>query len=78
MIDKAMQEDIIVKILQHNKKEVVLDALKWGIIFTGSGVGLFISSLFPPLGIHTLSIMCFALAISFFIYYGIVKSKLKQ
>jgi hypothetical protein len=77
MVGKAMQEDVIASILQHDKKEVVFDALKWAIIFTGSGVGLLICSLFPPPGMHTLSIMCFALAVSFFVYYRLVKGKVK-
>ena len=78
MIARAMHEDVIFKILQRDKKELLFDALKWAIIFTGTGAGLFIASLFPPLGTHTLAIMSFALAASFFIYYRAIKEKLKK
>jgi hypothetical protein len=73
LIGKAVPEEVMLKILRSERKGLLLDALKWGIIFTGTGIGLIIAVLFPPIGIHTLAIMCFALAASFLVYYLIVK-----
>ena len=69
MIDNDVSNDIINQLLQPGKNETRQQAIKWFIILMGIAIGLTIISFFQPLGIHSLAIMIFSIAISFLAYY---------
>ena len=75
IIGKSVEEKVILKLLHNDREKVLREALKWGILFTGTGIGLFVSMLFPPMGIHTFAITSFALGASFFTYYQFIKRR---
>lgn len=78
MIEKGVSEELIKQFLQPNTKELQREALKWVIVFAGISLGLFVSLVFKPLGIHTLAILSLSIAVSFLVYYRFVKSSLKN
>ena len=69
MIDNDVSNDIVKQFLQPDKNETKQQAIKWFIILLGIAIGLTIISFFQPLGIHSLAIMIFSIAISFLAYY---------
>ena len=69
MIDNEVSNDIVKQLLQPEKNETKKQTIKWFIILMGIAIGLTIISFFQPLGIHSLAIMIFSIAISFLAYY---------
>ena len=74
MIEKGISDNIVEKFLQPDSKDIKGQAMKWFLLLSGIGVGLTISSLFLPIGIHSLAIMTFSIALSFLGYYFFLKS----
>lgn len=73
LIEKNAPENIVIQILQANKRESRNSALKWFSLFAGAGVGLLLVSFFQPFGIHSLIIMAFSIAAGFFGHYFFTK-----
>jgi hypothetical protein len=69
LIDKGASENIIAQLLPGAQKENRHVAMKWFFILAGIGLGLTLVSIFQPLGIHSLAMMAFSLAVSFLGYY---------
>src|SRR5918993_2370455 len=59
MMDKGAPENIIRQILQPQKKDNRITAIKWAIIAGGIGLGFTLIAIFPPFGIHSVMLMCF-------------------
>lgn len=75
--DKGVSEIIASSILQSDSKEDGAINIKWFSILAGIGVGLTIVNYTLPLGIHSLAIMSFSIALSFLGYHYYLKRSTK-
>ncbi|MDP4263613.1 MAG: hypothetical protein Q8941_13890 [Bacteroidota bacterium] len=73
VIDKGISENIISSILQKNDGEDRHINIKWFALLTGLGAGLTIIYYTQPLGIHSLAIIAFSIALSFLGYFFYLK-----
>ncbi len=73
MMDKGASENLVHQLLQPQKKDSRLTAIKWAIIAGGVGLGFMLMFLFPPFGIHSIMIMSFCISLSFLCYAYFVK-----
>lgn len=71
--DKGISESVASSILQPNTKEDGAINIKWFFILAGMGVGLTIINYTLPLGIHSMAIMSFSIALSFLGYHYYLK-----
>jgi hypothetical protein len=71
--DKGIPESIALSVLQPNTKEDGAINIKWFSILAGIGAGLTIINYTLPLGIHSLAIMSFSIALSFLGYHYYLK-----
>jgi len=74
MIDKGVSDKVVEQFLKPNRKDVKSQAIKWFLVLAGIGVGLTFTSIFLPVGVHSVAIMAFSLGLSFFAYYTYLKS----
>src|SRR6266700_5414195 len=65
IIDKGIPENIASSANQRHTDEESIIAVKWFAILTGIGVGLTVIYYTQPLGLHSLAIMAFSIALSF-------------
>lgn len=70
--DKGISENIASSILQTTKDDGSPN-IKWFLILTCLGIGLTIINYTLPLGIHSLAIMSFSIAVSFLGYHIFLK-----
>ena len=73
MIDKGVSDKLAEQFLQPNKKDDKIRTIKWFFVLAGIGVGLTLTSIFLPVGVHSVAIMAFSLALSFIGYYKYLK-----
>lgn len=73
IVDKGIPENIVSSILQTNTSESGNMNIRWFAILAGLGAGLTIVNYTLPLGIHSLAIMSFCIAISFLGYFFYLK-----
>lgn len=73
MVEKGVSENVVERFLQPTNRDVKSMAIKWFLILAGIGVGLTVISFSMPLGIHSLAIMAFSLALSFLGYFYFIK-----
>ena len=73
IVDKGIPENIVSSILQTDTGENGNMNIKWFAILAGLGIGLTIVNYTLPLGIHSLAIMYFCIAISFLGYFFYLK-----
>ena len=73
MIEKGVSDKVVEQLLQPDGKDVKGQAMKSFLLLTGIGVGLTIINFFLPIGIHSIAIMSFSIAISFLAYYYFLK-----
>lgn len=71
--DKGISEAIASSILQTTTKDDGSANIKWFLILACLGVGLTIINYTLPLGIHSLAIMSFSIAVSFLGYHIFLK-----
>ena len=76
--DKGISEDLAASLLQPSKMEEGSINIKWFCILVGVGAGLTIIYYTLPLGIHSMAIMSFSMAISFLGYHIYLKSINKE
>lgn len=69
IVEKGIPENVASSILQINPKEDRNINIKWFAILAGLGVGFTIIYYTLPLGIHSLAIMAFSVAVSFLCYF---------
>ena len=69
LIEKGVSDKVVEQFLQPGPKDTRSQIIKWFMILAGLGVGLTIISMTLPLGIHSMAIMSFSIALSFLGYY---------
>jgi hypothetical protein len=85
MLDHRIKNRIVVKGVSEELASFILrpDAsdgnanIKWFLILTGIGIGLTLINYTLPLGIHSIAIMSFSIAVSFLGYYQYLKRSRK-
>lgn len=65
MIDKGTSETLVASILQKDPDSAKHTSMKWVLILMTSGIGLFITKEYLPLGIHSIGIMAISIAVGF-------------
>ena len=73
MLDKEVSENIVEKYLQPTNTDSKSTAIKWFFVLVCIGLGLTIINLTLPVGIHSIAIMSFSIALSFLGYFYYVK-----
>jgi hypothetical protein len=73
MLDKEVSENIVEKYLQPTNTDSKSTAIKWFFVLVCIGLGLTIINLTQPVGIHSIAIMSFSIALSFLGYFYYVK-----
>jgi len=68
MIDKGISETLVASFLQKDSDSAKHISMKWVFILMTSGIGLFITKHFLPLGIHSIGIMAICIAVGFLIH----------
>jgi len=65
ILDKDPSSDLAATILGTGVSSEKNDSIKWFAILVSTGIGLFITSAFTPLGIHSVGIMTVCMAVGF-------------
>ncbi|HSZ84887.1 MAG TPA: hypothetical protein VK787_02590 [Puia sp.] len=73
MLDKEVSENVVEKYLQPTNTDSKSTAIKWFFVLVCIGLGLTIINLTLPVGIHSIAIMSFSIALSFLGYFYYVK-----
>jgi hypothetical protein len=73
MIEKGVSDKVVEQLLQPDGKDVKGQAMKSFLLLSGIGLGLSIIKFFLPIGIHSIAIMSFSIALSFLGYYYFLK-----
>ena len=73
MIEKGVSDKVVEQLLQPDGKDVKGQAMKSFLLLSGIGLGLTIINFFLPIGIHSIAIMSFSIALSFLGYYYFLK-----
>jgi|SRR6218665_69914 len=79
MLEKGVSDDIAHSFLRTDTKDVKSQTMKWFIIFMSIGIGfVFVNVTQPPLGIHSVAILCFSIAFGYLAYYFFVRRNEKK
>ncbi|MET0466956.1 MAG: hypothetical protein ABW007_27595 [Chitinophagaceae bacterium] len=73
MLDKGVSDELARQFFQSNTKDVKTLTMKWFIIFLSVGAGFTVVNMTQPLGIHSIAIVCFAIAFGYLAYYFFVR-----
>jgi len=68
MLEKGISDDLVASILQKDSQSAKHISIKWFLVLLATGVGLFITKIFLPLGIHSVGIMAVSIAVAFLVY----------
>lgn len=68
IIDQGVSKDLASSILQTESNSEKHTNIKWFAILIATGIGLFITDQYLPLGIHSFGIMTISIAIGFLAY----------
>jgi len=74
IIDKGMSEEFATSLLQIDKIDDLTNNIKWFLIFLTTGIGLFITEKFLPLGIHSFGIVAISISIGFLAHFFYLKN----
>jgi hypothetical protein len=69
MIEKGVSESIVEQFLQPTRTDGKSIAIKWFLVLSCIGIGLLIIDATLPVGIHSVAIMAFSIALSFLGYF---------
>ncbi|RFS17899.1 hypothetical protein [Emticicia sp. C21] len=78
IVDKGVPDSVVASVLKTNPKEDLNANVKWFAILAGLGVALTAIHYTQPLGIHSLAIMAFSIAVSFLGYFLFLKQSEKN
>lgn len=65
MLEKDLSEESITALLEKDSENAKHTSVKWFLVLVATGIGLFISNLFLPLGIHSIGIMAICISSAF-------------
>lgn len=65
MLEKGISESLVASILQKDANSAKHLSVKWMLLLMTAGIGVFVTSYFSPLGIHSFGIMAISLATGF-------------
>ncbi len=68
ILDKEISQDLASAVLNTESNDKTQNSIKWFIILTTTGVGLFITNQYLPLGLHSIGIMTISIAFGFLLY----------
>lgn len=68
MLEKGISDDLVASILQKDSLSAKHISIKWFLVLLATGIGLFITKIFLPLGIHSVGIMAVSIAVAFLVY----------
>ena len=77
ILERGITDSVALSILQTNPNENRNINIKWFAILAGLGAGLTIVNFTRPLGVHSLAIMSFCIAVSFLGYFYYLKQSEK-
>jgi hypothetical protein len=69
LIEKGVSDKVVEQFLQPGPKDTRNQIVKWFMLLAGLGIGLTVISMTLPLGIHSMAIMSFSIALGFLGYY---------
>lgn len=69
MVDKGVSEKLAEQFLRPVNDDSKSQSIKWFLVLAGIGLGLTIVNFTLPLGIHSIAIMAFSLALSYLGYF---------
>lgn len=69
LIEKGVSDKVVEQFLQPTAGDTRSQIFKWFMLLTGFGLGLTLISMTLPLGIHSMAIMSFSIALGFLGYY---------
>lgn len=73
LIDRGMAEHLTSLLAAKDAEERKNDALKYAILFVGTGAGLLLAYFTAPLNLHSLAIMVLSIGLSYLLYYLLLK-----
>jgi hypothetical protein len=76
IVEKGVSEELASSILRSDTSDENAN-IKWFSILTGIGIGLTLINYTSPLGIHSIAIMSFTIAVSFLGYHQYLKRSKK-
>ncbi len=65
MLEKGISETLVASILQKDSKSAKDLSMKWVLVLISTGMGLFVTNYYLPLGLHSIGIMAISIAIGF-------------
>ena len=65
IIEKEVTEDLANALLNSDKNNQAINSIKWFLLLMSTGIGLFITKGFLPLGIHSFAIMATSISAGF-------------
>ena len=68
MLEKEISDELVKSILQQDPQSAKHQSMKWFLVLMATGIGLFITNFYLPLGIHSVGIMAISIALAFMIY----------
>ena len=73
ILDKEISQDLASAVLNTESNNETQNSVKWFIIVTATGGGLFITNQYLPLGLHSIGIMTISIAVGFLLYIVYLK-----
>lgn len=65
IIEKGMSEEFTTSLFQADESNGLTNSVKWFLILFSTGIGLFVTGKFLPLGIHSIAIIAISISFGF-------------
>ncbi|HEX2846551.1 MAG TPA: DUF6249 domain-containing protein [Chitinophagaceae bacterium] len=73
MLEKGASDELVAQFLRPDAKDVKRQTMKWFIIFLCIGAGFLFIDATQPIGLHSIAILCFCIALGYLAYYLFVR-----
>jgi L-cystine uptake protein TcyP (sodium:dicarboxylate symporter family) len=73
MLEKGASDELAAQFLRPDVKDVKKQTMKWFIIFLCIGAGFLFIDATQPIGLHSIAILCFCIALGYLAYYLFVR-----
>lgn len=74
ILEKGISKEMSALLLQIGKSDNTKNSIKWFLVLLSTGIGLFLTEMVLPLGIHSFAIMAISISIGFLVYSIYLKS----